>query len=355
MAEKWENILIIKPSALGDIVHTLPALSSLRRSFPDAKISWLVRPEFAQLIENHPDLNRVIIFDRKLLSKWWRNKESFRAFKSLVKDLRQSKFDLVIDFQGLFRTAIFARLSGCKNRFGYSTAREFATIFYTSKIDRDENNIHVVDYSQKVIAATGATELDVKFKLRVTGEAITRIDELLTRKKVEKDNYTVFVPGSANDLKCWSVENFAALADKISDKFDMSVVLSGTKSEEPGIKKIISKAKTKVANFAGRTDLMELATLLKGARLVVSNDTGPGHIAAAFGKPMVIIFGPSNPARVFPYGRATTVAAIDPFSRNPKMRTKDPSHKIEDVSIDCVFEKVCEQLQQSIEVEYVEE
>ena len=340
---------------MGDIVHTLPALSSLRRSFPDAKISWLVRPEFAPLIENHSDLDRVIIFDRKLLSKWYRNKESLAALKSLVKDLRQSKFDLVIDFQGLFRTAILARLSGCKKRFGYSTAREFAPLFYTDRIDRDENNIHVIDYNQKVVAATGATQLDVKFKLRVTGGAMTKIDELLTRKKVAKDNYAVFVPGSANVLKGWPVKNFAALADKITDEFGMSIVLSGTKSEEPGIKEIISKAETRVTNFAGRTNIIELMTLLKGSRLVISNDTGPGHIAAALGRPMVMIFGPSNPARVFPYGRATAVAAIEPFSRDPKLRTKDPSHKIEDVSVDFVFEKVCEQLQQSINVDYVEE
>lgn len=123
-----KNILIIKPSSLGDIVLALPALSALRRNFPDAEISWLVRPEFALLIKNHPHLNRTIFFDRRLLGKAWYHPRALAGLVALIRKLRKAKFDAVIDLQGLFRTAVFGWLSGCKKRLGMTAAREFASL-----------------------------------------------------------------------------------------------------------------------------------------------------------------------------------------------------------------------------------
>ncbi len=134
MPEDFNNILIIKPSSLGDIVLALPALSALRKSFPNSRISWLVRPEFAALLENHPHLDEIILFDRKFLGKAWWNPGAFGALVSLIRRLRNGRFDVVFDFQGLFRTASLAWLSGCKRRFGRAGAREFAHIFYTHKV-----------------------------------------------------------------------------------------------------------------------------------------------------------------------------------------------------------------------------
>ncbi|MHC4368638.1 MAG: glycosyltransferase family 9 protein [Planctomycetota bacterium] len=129
MSESFKNILIIKPSSLGDIVLALPALTALRKSFPDAKISWLVRPEFAALLEHHPHLDEIILFDRKFLGKAWFHPGAFGALVLLIRRLRSCKFDVVFDFQGLFRTASLAWLSGCRKRFGRAGAREFAHIF----------------------------------------------------------------------------------------------------------------------------------------------------------------------------------------------------------------------------------
>ncbi len=110
----FKNILIMKPSSLGDIILVLPALTALRRNFPDAKISWLVRPEFAALLENHPHLDRIIPFDRKFLGKAWFHPCAFAALLALIRRLRTARFDVVFDFQGLFRTASLAWLSGCR-------------------------------------------------------------------------------------------------------------------------------------------------------------------------------------------------------------------------------------------------
>jgi len=158
MPELLKNILIAKPSSLGDIVLALPALRALRMSFPEAKISWLIRPEFAELIENHPHLDEIIAFDRKLLGKAWFHPGAFGALISLIRKLRRSEFDAVFDFQGLFRTASLAWLSGCKKRFGMANAREFATIFYTHKIPQNIECIHMVDYYLKIIQAAGASD-----------------------------------------------------------------------------------------------------------------------------------------------------------------------------------------------------
>ena len=134
MSQTWTNILLVKPSALGDIVMALPALSALRRNWPQAKISWLIRPEFAPLIEGHPHLDEVILFDRRRLGKAWCDPGAFQAFTSLIRGLRRRRFDVVLDLQGLFRSAALSWLSGCPQRFGPIWRREFARFFYTTTV-----------------------------------------------------------------------------------------------------------------------------------------------------------------------------------------------------------------------------
>lgn len=349
MSKNFKNILIIKPSALGDIILALPALSALRENYPDAKISWLIRPEFAQLLENHPHLNDVILFDRKFLGKAWYNPRAFICLLSLIKQLRRSKFDVVIDLQGLFRTACLGWLSGCKKRLGPAMAREFAQIFYTHKIRRDQDCIHVVDYYLKIISSlvSGKMSLEPHFTLHASRDATDSISRMLTEHGIDTDNYAVLIPGSIHKDKCWPIERFAALADKISSQFGLSIIAIGSASERKIVEGLKNKANVSLVNFAGQTNLSELTALLKAAKLVVSNDTGPGHIAAALNVPLVMIFGPSNPIRLFPYRRPETLAAVDPFKRGLKLRSDDPKHDIKAISVDDVYRKVCEQMTHS--------
>ena len=344
MSESFKNILIIKPSSLGDIVLALPALSALRKSFPEAKISWLIRPEFAPLLKNHPHLTDIILFDRKFLGKAWFHPRAFASLMSLIRQLRCSSFDLVIDLQGLFRTASLAWLTGSQYRLGMTTARELAHIFYTQKVPQNQDCIHVVDYYLKVIQTVGASEIQVQFVLPQDHTAVDSANRLLVSNDINPNNYAVFVPGSVHKDKCWPIERFAALADKISSQFGLSIIAVGTKPEKAIIEKIVSQASVRVTDFAGLTSLPELVALFKQARIVVSNDTGPGHIAAALGVPLVMIFGPSNPIRLFPYRRPETLAAIDPFGRGLKLQSSNPAHAIEAITVDNVYQKVCEQL-----------
>ncbi|MHC4913672.1 MAG: glycosyltransferase family 9 protein, partial [Planctomycetota bacterium] len=242
------------------------------------------------------------------------------------------------------RTACLGWLSGCKKRFGMADARELAPIFYTHKTRRDQNSIHVVDYYLKIVRAAGASETEVHFLLPVNSNAADSVNKLLESHDTKPDNYVVFVPGSAHKSKCWPACNFASLAEKMAAKFGLSIILVGTEPERLITEEIVSASNVKVTDFAGLTTLPELVALLKGARVVVSNDTGPGHIAAALGAPLVMIFGPSNPIRLFPYGRAETLVAVDPFGRGLELQSSNLAHAIDAITVDEVYRKVRQQI-----------
>ncbi len=344
MPDTLKNLLIIKPSSLGDIVMALPALTALRKSFPDAKITWLIRPEFATLLKNHPHVTAISIFDRKLLGKAWFHPRAFVSLLSFIRRLRRSKFDAVIDLQGLFRTASLAWLSGCKKRFGMADAREFAHIFYTCKVARDPDCMHMVDYYLKIVQAITGSKTRARFVFPHDPDAVDSVSTLLKINDIKTDNYAVFIPGSAHSDKCWPTRRFAALADRISSHFHLSIAATGTESENDTVETLKNLANVPIANLAGKTSLTELIALLKAAKLVVTNDTGPGHIAAALGTPLVMIFGRSNPARLAPYGNPQSAVAIEPAGRGLQFNCTDPKYDINNISVAQVYQRICEQM-----------
>jgi heptosyltransferase-1 len=354
MAQQPKNILIIKPSSLGDIVLALPALSALRHGFPQAKISWLIRPEFADLLRGHPNLNEIILFDRRLLGKSWFNPKAFSEFRRLIQQLREGRFDLVFDFQGLFRTGFLAWIAGCKRRFGMANAREFASVFYTHKSAQDYSCVHLVDYYLRIVAEAGVQTGKPEFRFPADSSADESAMKLLLRQNVDSDlsrrsaakteKYAVLIPFAARQEKRWPIERFAQLADKIADNFGLSIVAIGSEEERPYIDKLASCAKPRIANLAGRTTLRDLIALLKRASLVVSNDTGPGHIAAALYVPLVMIFGPVNPARLRPYNRPDCFVAVEPNTMGLAIESRDPRYNINNITVGKVFEKICKQI-----------
>ncbi len=348
MSDKPRNILIIKPSALGDIIQAMPAVCSLADSFSEAKISWFVRPECAPLLEGHPCVHEIIYFERKVLGKWWYDPKTFKKLCMLVKQLRKGRFDIAFDFQGLFRSALFGWFSGAKKRFGMAEARELANIFYTDTIKQNEESAHQVDYFQQMASAAGADTSEAKFGLLPSSQALKEVDELLDKYKVDKENYVVLVPGSTVETKCWPAKSFAALADKISAKYGSTIIATGIATEKPTIEQLKKESKTQILDFAGVTNIQQLIALLSKAKVLVSNDTGPAHIASALGVAMVLIFGHTNPGRVGPYGRREAVAAIDAEGRGRAVESSKAQHKIVNVTVEGVFKKVCEQFEEYV-------
>ncbi len=345
MPTAYQRILLIKPSSLGDIVLALPALSALRRSFPQARISWLIRPEFAPLLEGHPHLDEVILFDRKFLARAWHSPTAFAGLVSLVSQLRRKRFDAVLDLQGLFRTASLAWLSGCRQRFGPVWGKEPGRCFYTTTVPPRLEWVHVVDYYLKLVEAMGVPDLHVEFVLPERPAPAVAARDLLLRHGIDPQRYAIIIPGSAQVSKCWPAERFAALADRIVSEHGLTVAATGGKAESGMIEQIRSLAKHPIANLAGQTSLPELTEVLRRASLVVSNDTGPGHIAAALGRPLVMMFSWSNPLRVGPHGRPECVVARDALGRGLAIKSKDPQHAIRHITLDEVCDSVHGQLQ----------
>lgn len=345
MSGPWKNILIIKPSSLGDIVMALPALSALRRSFPEARLSWLVRPVFAPLIEGHPHLDEIILFERKRLGKAWRHPGAFGSLISLIADLRRHRFDAVVDLQGLFRSGGLAWLSGCPQRFGPVWRREFAHHFYTTTVPARAEWVHVIDYYMKILEAMGAEDRKVEFILPAKPAAAASVKTLRADRDIKTEHYAVLIPGSAQPSKCWPAERFAALADRLSSVHRLAVVATGSAGESAMIEQIQQHAHCPITNLAGRTALPELVEVLRGARLVVSNDTGPGHIAAALGRPLVMMFSWSNPQRVGPYQRPECLVGRDLDQRGLAIKSSNPAHAIQHITLDEVVKKVTAQLE----------
>lgn len=340
MVPDYQNILIIKPSALGDIVHALPVVKALRTRYPNTRISWLVRSEFAPLLECVDGLDEILLFDRKRLGHWHYRPAAFKALCELRQTLKNRQFDVVLDLQGLFRTGLFAWMTRCPRRIGLADCREMAGLFYTQKVARPKDSLHVLDTYFALLKAIGINaDPSVGTRFNISDRAAATVRQKLQQAGIT-DNYLVLVPSSAHLSKCWPAERFASLAERVHNKYGYQVAAVGTLRDKPLVDAIQKHCRLPIADLAGQTGIEELIAVFNGAQAVVSNDTGPGYIAVETGTPTVIIFGHVNPQRVAPYHRPECIAAIDPDERGEGIRTTDPKHDIRNVTVEMVWEKI---------------
>lgn len=297
-----QRILLIKPSAIGDVVHTLPILKMLRMRFPSAHIAWLLTPACAGLLEGHPLLNEVVPFDRKRYGRGWRDPVSLFGLLAFQRELRRGDYDLVIDLQGLFRSGWLAWKTGAPMRIGFSNAREFSPLFYTHRVDVGTTEQHAIDRYLKVAAALGCDTSQFDFEFHVTDDDRKHVDELLAGSS----KFAVLLPGTNWATKRWPIEKFAAMVEPLRMQFDLQTIVAGG----PDDVKLGEQIRGAI-NLAGRTSLRQLVELLRRAELVVANDSGPMHIAAALGRPLVTPYGPTNPVRTGPYRREDSVIRLD--------------------------------------------
>ena len=295
-----KRILIVKPSALGDIVHTLPFLYLLRQRFPNAHIAWLVVPAFASLLEGHPLLNDVIRFDRRGIANWWRDLAAASKLLKFSTDLRRQRFDLVIDLQGLLRSGWIAWQTRAPVRVGFDYAREGGAHFYTHRVPTRTHEKHATERYLDIAEALGCGRGPIVFDF-----GVERIDRLAAADLTgQSEKYAVLLPGTNWATKRWPEEYFAQLVQPLREEFGLDVFIAGANDVAP----IRFEGAT---NLAGRTTLRQLAALLDRASLVFANDSGPMHVAAALGRPLVAIYGPTNPVRTGPYLREDAVLQLD--------------------------------------------
>ncbi|MEN6332453.1 MAG: lipopolysaccharide heptosyltransferase I [Smithella sp.] len=335
------NILIVKLSAIGDVIHTLPSLAALRKLYPDAHITWVVEEAAAGLVKNHPMLDAVLISRRKNWIKYLRKGEFSRALQEMrafLRELRQRPYDLVIDFHGLLKSALIVLLSGGKRKLGYDSLQELSGLFYNEKIPEDMNK-HAVDRYLDFPRYLGAKIENAQFPLPTDNAAQAKVQSLLVKHHLDKKDFIAVNPVAYWETKLWNDEKFARLADFIKTKLNIEVVFTG--SEKESIEKITVQMQDKAVNLTGETTLPELAYLYKMALMLITTDSGPMHLAAAVGTPIVALFGPTDPQRTGPYGEGHTIIRTD-LPCSPCLLKKCPTQK-------CMQDILPEQVMAAIE------
>lgn len=312
------NILIVKPSSLGDIVHTLPVVGLIRRHHPDAVIGWVVNDTYADLLDLCPDIDTRIVFRRKRLGRPRHWLEIF----SFLRELRSHKFDVAIDFQGLLRSALIARFSGALRRVGFRNAREGAPFFYTERVLLPANLRHAQD--KNVFLARAAFHLpEVNAPLASLPNCsevdVGKVRKLRRNHGIPPERPVLAIaPAARWASKRWPPEFFAKVLAELtgsppgeSNLMPAPVVVCvGTADErEAGDALCALAPDASVINLMGETDLGALAELLRQSAVLLTNDSGPMHLAAAVDTPVVAVFGPTDPGLTGPYGQRHTVFA----------------------------------------------
>jgi lipopolysaccharide heptosyltransferase I len=331
---EFSRILLIKPSALGDVIHTIPLLVKLRARYPRAIIDWLITPENAEIVRHHPSLSNVVIFARRDFSKQGQRWRAVQTFLDLLKQIRRKRYDLVIDMHGQVRSALFALISGARVRIGFDRpikfgrtisdehdlknipnrgwrgAREGSWLAYTHRIAIPTLDVHAIDRYLWVAPLLGLDDQQPDLTIYISSDTTLKVERLLEEHGVPASKpLVVLVPGTIWETKHWTVEGFAGVARHFLRE-GFSVALAGTKRDQLRCRQIAAAA-AGTCDLCGKTTPADLAALIRRAEVAVTNDSGSMHLAASLAKPMVSIFGPTNPVHIGPYQRPESVVRID--------------------------------------------
>lgn len=304
MTDTPQRFLIVRLSSLGDLVHTIPAVAALRSAFPSATIDWVVDQRWSPLVELVTVINNTIPLGRSL-----------HDVLSCIRRLRRAHYTCALDLQGRYRSAALSWLSGAPRRIGrdrQATREPGATLFYTDRVM--PTGRHIVDMTVDLAVRAGAhPDSEPRFPLRVPENELCAVRETLSRQNISGD-YVVISPGGGWKSKCWPPDRFSRLCDSLLRRDGIRSVINIAPGEEAVAQEIVTasgSAKPPVVSLS----IPALAALLAQARLVVAGDTGPLHLAAALGTPVVGLFGATDPARNGPLPRGTVVqnASSDSF------------------------------------------
>jgi heptosyltransferase-1 len=292
------RVLIVKLGALGDIVHAIPVAAALRRAFPAARIDWLVSAKHREILDLVPVIDRrIVINDRSGVGDG-------ASIWSAIRDLRHNKYDVALDLQGLVKSALFARTSGAARVIGFASryVRErLARPFYTEVHDPGGGGMyhpgetHVVWTNLGLLEPLGIRGAQPEFP-------IERVESDVAREVVGRTGgrYALLNPGAAWPTKRWPPARLAAVAAALRDRHALTSIVLWGPNEEPLAREVVASS-SGAAILSPRTSIADLVALCRGASLFISGDTGPAHIAAAVGTPIVGIFGPTRPSRNGPW------------------------------------------------------
>ncbi|MFL6208065.1 MAG: lipopolysaccharide heptosyltransferase I [Pyrinomonadaceae bacterium] len=291
------RLLFVKLGSIGDIVHTLPSLAAVRRALPEAEIAWVVERRAAEILKDNPAIDRLIEVDTKALRRWPMSGETLLAPRQQLQRLRASAFDLSLDFQGLLKSAVIARLSGAPRRFGFARAhlREPASRFLLTDTVNIPPRTHVI--RKNLMLAAAALDINVptaaaEFEFPI---AVTNAHEREAEAVLERTGARVAIlnPGGGWPTKLWDAARFGALADELWTQHGLrSLVTYGP--GERGLAETVVRASCTSAAEAVSVSLKGYYALARRAALYVGGDTGPTHLAVAAETPVVGLFGPTE-------------------------------------------------------------
>ena len=294
------RFLIVRLGALGDIVHAIPVAAALRRAYPTARIDWLVSARHRAILDLVP------VIDRRLVINDRGDASGGTSLVSALRELRRARYDVALDLQGLIKSAVLARGSGAPRVIGFSAAyarERMARLFYTEAYDPGRGGLFDARETRHVVAINlgmlGTLGLDVTAPEFPIDPVHSDAASVVSRQTGGR--YALLNPGAAWPNKRWPPERLAAVAAALHARHGlMSAVLWGP-GEEPLAQAVVAGAGEGAAVASPKTTIADLVALARGAALMVSGDTGPAHIAAAVGTPLVGIYGPTRPSRNGPF------------------------------------------------------
>jgi len=341
------NILIVKLSAIGDVIHTLPALNAIRKQYPTAHITWLVEEDASSLIEGHKALDRVLISKRK---KWAKNilsaslRHTLMEAHTFIKKLRDTEYDLIFDFHGLLKSGILIWLAKGERKIGYDRGmahQEYSYLFLNERIPPVDMDNHALMINMMLIQAIGIPADEIIYDLPVSPDDHKAVDFLLEQYRVDTSKPLVAInPVAKWETKLWSNRKFSELADRMIEQFSAQIIFTGSSSDRKIVMDIISGMKHNAYDFSGQTTLKALAALYEKVDFLVSTDTGPMHLSAAVGTPVVALFGPTAPWRTGPFGSIHKVIRADLKCSPCFKRTCDTKECMKKISVDQVIEGI---------------
>jgi lipopolysaccharide heptosyltransferase I len=307
------KILIVKTSAIGDVTHTLPALLSLRDHYPDSHIAWLVEEAAADIIIGHPALDRVLIARRKAWLADLRAGRVLRALREFVRFIqlvRDTRYDLVIDFQGLLKSAIWVFLAKGVRKAGFGRGMQHAELSYVvlnEPVPAVDMNQHAIERELLLLEGIGIPAKQIRYELPISPEHESEAAAFLRTSGIsEHDRVVAVSPMARWPTKLWEPSHFAAVADRLEAQ-GIRVVFTGGTQDRTSIDEICRLMTTKSRRLDGKTSLKTLAAIYRRAQVLLTTDSGPMHLAAAAGTSVVALFGPTAPWRTGPYGPRHTV------------------------------------------------
>lgn len=279
-----KKILVRGTNWIGDAVMTTPALNALRAHYPAAEIVMLANPLVAQLFQFHPSVDRVIIYDRKGYHR------GAAGFIRMIKELRTNKFDVAFLFQNAIEAALLTLLSGIPRRAGYTTDGRRLLLNYPVTVTKADKLMHHTDYYCQLLRRLGVAVGEEQLSLACTEE-----EQQWAASTLDSDNVIAINPGAAyGSAKRWLPERFAEVADALASRYGATIVLTGGPGEKEIGCDIAAAMSAPSINMVGKTSVRQMMALLAHSRLLISNDSGPMHVASAFSVPIVAVFGSTD-------------------------------------------------------------